>query len=127
MLAMGSGRSEFAEQKRLCDPIRATQIGKYPVAYTIFPNQSISQGFKIGVSQTDIVKGLPSQAFAPSIVGCIDYASILRDRHHQTGFVYKVTRTKPQYPGLSFVMDTKEGDVPMDVLFLDPWGGSYAD
>jgi hypothetical protein len=81
----------------------------------------------LGISKELVANSFPnSTIFSPYIVGYADYTTVLKDRHHQTGFIYTIEQIKPGIIG-TFGFDKTSDDIAPERLNLFPFGGSYAD
>jgi hypothetical protein len=129
-----------AEQKKLCDPIRADKPNPHEPGYRLFPGDLMMEeiGFSIHKNEIDqtiekisaaIQKRLsPSEtSFIPVIVGCVDYRfDFAPDEHHQTPFIFRLLN-KRDAPGAYALLAYRS--YPVNELELEPWlqAGSGAD
>lgn len=129
-----TGRDPRDEQKVRCDEVRNRPFSHSELGVMIAAQQT----FPITLTTTirkDEIEGSRFQTgervMSPIIVGCVNYQFTFGERkRHQTGFIYKLDRIKPDQPG-HFAIFPDDGDVPAGRLVLVPWvlegGGFYAD
>jgi len=131
----------ITEQKKLCDPIRSYPPSSHAIGYTIFPGQEIVLGETVYVPRKQIeaevaywtnrfknAKGKTTIPLFPVVVGCVDYRFEFAPGHHQTPFVFTISRRNPKYPDADFVLEPYK-TISLANLKLEQWfeAGSDAD
>lgn len=121
----GVFKEPAAEQKRLCDDARTPkrELSDF-LAFVLFPEQKTTRDVGMSISPADIThaESLLQGAVRPSIfltvAGCVDYQFAFEAGHHQTGFLYTLSRRGPENASsLVYVGDTLK---PENLLF-DPY------
>jgi hypothetical protein len=131
----------LAKQKELCDALRKRQAK--PIETTgisiLFPNEETSPlGFSTSIPKEWIDQAaLPPTAtdphrviFAGILVGCVDYQFTFTGNHHQTGYIYEISRREPTARNPNFPYMLQIGvSLPPDRIILTEYffGGRYAD
>jgi hypothetical protein len=111
-----------AEQRRLCEPLR--NLGRdsgWGFPTTLFPERTEIRDVKISMMADEIRTASSGSADSdsttktcvPFVVGCVDYMFHFAEGHHQTGFIFILSRTDNR-PLETMV------NVPADHLYLVP-------
>lgn len=96
---------------------------------TLFPGVTPHyRDISMSISAADLEKSrvafkekFPEETFVaitPIIVGCISYRFIDGAETHQSGFILQLHRTDSGHPGIIFVLDRAQGDIPIERLRL---------
>ncbi len=116
-------------QRSLCDEIRLRPIGQ-GFGYSLFPNDEITQTIYIALAKEDVARASQqlSGFMSVYVIGCVDYTTVFRDRHHQTGFIFDLVRFEPAHPQNHFIIEIAAGTLPIERIRLvfAPYG-SFAD
>jgi hypothetical protein len=92
------------QQKRLCDSARAHVERHELFPFTLFPDQKTTRDAGMSMTPDEITKaktdipGAEGPAIFLIVVGCVDYQFPFEAGHHQTGFLYEVSRIDPRSP-----------------------------
>ena len=132
---LATGRRILATGRNSGSPLGYPFFG-----YMLFPGEEFSYKMTFGISreqikqfETKMIKGFGEDngAFkfiAPSIVGDVVYGFAFDKSVHRTGFIAEIFRVDPLYPNGRLIINSEDGDVPLNLLTLDiSQFGSYAD
>jgi hypothetical protein len=122
------------EQKRLCDLARNRKVRpEFTLGPVMFPDAGDRFDFSTQISRKDIdaesftVPKVTTKFITSVLVGCIDYQTTFSKGHHQTGFIYMITRFDPAKPAVPFLIRADQSLMESQIRF-DKWlDGFYAD
>lgn len=129
---LGQGHANpITEQKKVCDLIQQRSPDPRSIGYTLFPGDQIIEKITFNLNAAEIQKfekDFHAPFIAPTVAGCVDYKFEFSRGHHQTGFIYDVSRIVPANPLIFLGINTKHGNIPPAELRLirNFIGGGYA-
>jgi hypothetical protein len=123
-------------QKKLCLPLRTHAKPDFD-AFTLFPDSSTERQQSVSISAEDVrnqENGATNRDYNRAtffVLGCVDYRFEFETGHHQTGFVYELSKYELRNGVLFDRIDTSPNTVvPRNLLRMEPWpfgDGFYAD
>jgi hypothetical protein len=123
-----SNPKPVADQQAFCEPaLRGSQV----TGRVGFPGTLVFPGPTIFPNDSPVIESFPLESknivhepgkhdyISPVIIGCVDYRFTGGDEHHQTGFVYIISRLDQAHPRLKFGFDTSVSTVPVQNLSVE--------
>jgi hypothetical protein len=105
-------------QREICDALISKSPNTGPV---VFPNRDGFVDYGLATSAEELADSRAnpgSKALMPYLVGCIDYRFTFAPEHHQTGFIFAITRKARD--GTGPLLNTEPGSIEPDDVILDP-------
>jgi hypothetical protein len=122
-IGIDAGRDLRAELQKIIAGLK-TQPSQ-PFGFSLFPDETITQDVTVSICNDELKRITQKAEFiVPTIIGAIDYRSVLDDKSHQTGFIIEVRRSDTPRPESTAnkrspsAIFTDEGDVPASEVRL---------